>query len=99
MVGTPYYVAPEVLDGQYSKECDCWSLGVIMYAVLSGCLPFFGPTTKDVFEKIKEGKVNFAMKEFRGVSEAAKDLISKLLCVKKEERYSCALALKHEWFT
>jgi calcium-dependent protein kinase len=83
MVGTPYYVAPEVLDGHYGNECDCWSLGIIMYAVLSGCLPFFGPTAKDVFDKIKEGKVNFAMKEFRNISDTAKDLISKLLCVKK----------------
>lgn len=44
IVGTPYYVAPEVLDGMYGNECDCWSLGVIMYIILSGYLPFPGKT-------------------------------------------------------
>ena len=57
LVGTPYYVAPEVLDGDYGKECDCWSLGVIMYAVLSGCLPFYGQTPKEVFDKIIAAKI------------------------------------------
>ena len=59
LVGTPYYVAPEVLEGHYGNECDCWSLGVIMYALLSGCLPFFGNSPIEVFEKIKAAKVNF----------------------------------------
>ena len=53
LVGTPYYVAPEVLAGQYGYECDCWSLGVIMYVTLSGCLPFFGSSPIEVFDQIK----------------------------------------------
>jgi serine/threonine protein kinase len=90
LVGTPYYVAPEVLDGDYGKECDCWSLGVIMYAVLSGCLPFYGQSPKEVFDKILQSKVSFNTKEFRGISESAKDLITKLLTKDKNLRYSCA---------
>jgi calcium-dependent protein kinase len=93
LVGTPYYVAPEVLDGDYGKECDCWSLGVIMYAVLSGCLPFFGQTPKEVFDKILAAKVSFNTKEFRGISESAKELISKLLTKDKQERFTCTKAL------
>lgn len=98
LVGTPYYVAPEVLEGQYSKECDCWSLGVIMYAILSGCLPFYGNTPKEVFERIRSAKVNFELKEFRGISESAKDLIQKLLFKDKKQRYDCLQALSHPWF-
>lgn len=42
VVGSPYYLAPEVLEGDYSIQCDCWSLGVMMFVIISGCLPFHG---------------------------------------------------------
>lgn len=49
LVGTPHYVAPEVLDGIYGIECDCWSLGVIMHTILSGELPFKGSNSAEIF--------------------------------------------------
>lgn len=69
-----------------------------MYAILSGCLPFYGNTPKEVFERIRTAKINFELKEFKGISEAAKDLISKLLCKDNKQRYSCLQALSHPWF-
>lgn len=69
-----------------------------MYALLSGCLPFFGPTPKEVFDKIRKSQVSFEYKEFRNTSEGAKDLITKLLNKNKNERFTCVEALNHRWF-
>jgi calcium-dependent protein kinase len=59
VVGTPYYVAPEVLRGNYGRECDVWSLGVILYVMLCGFPPFNGQNTAMIFAKITEGNVKF----------------------------------------
>lgn len=58
-VGTPYYIAPEVLNGNYDKECDIWSLGVVLYVMICGCYPFEGKNISEVLEKIKAGKYTF----------------------------------------
>lgn len=52
IAGTPYYMAPEVLNGNYNYKCDIWSLGVLMYVLLSGYLPFQGENRNEVFDKI-----------------------------------------------
>lgn len=98
VVGTPYYVAPEVLKGQYGYECDMWSLGVIMYILLSGCLPFSGSNAPEVFEKVKNANYTFETKEWEGVSDEAKDLIRKLLTVDIKKRLTASNAVKHGWF-
>jgi len=56
VAGTPYYIAPEVLTGYYGKECDIWSLGVVLYQLLTGNMPFDGNSTREVFDKIRRGK-------------------------------------------
>ena len=65
IVGTPYYVAPEVLAGKYNTKCDIWSLGVIMYILLSGYLPFSGDKDNEVFEKVKNATYSFDQKEWK----------------------------------
>lgn len=52
MVGTPYYVAPEVLKGTYSFKCDMWSAGVLMYVILSGTVPFPGTSHQEIFNNV-----------------------------------------------
>jgi len=98
VAGTPFYMAPEVLDGAYSKQADIWSLGVILYTLVSGYLPFQGSNAADVFRKIKEGDFHFNHPEFNSVSTECKDLIKKLLVVKEKSRLTGQNALKHPWF-
>ena len=55
LVGTPYYIAPEVLHGSYDKQCDMWSLGIIMYLLLLGTVPFNGSDDISVVKKVIKG--------------------------------------------
>lgn len=54
-VGTPYYIAPEVLSGKYTSKCDIWSTGVIAYMLLSGKAPFTGSTEAEILKNVQSG--------------------------------------------
>ncbi|CAK9007604.1 unnamed protein product [Durusdinium trenchii] len=73
--GTPYYVAPQVLAGNYDQLSDLWSCGVIMYVLLCGYPPFFGDTDSEVLAKVRLGNFNFNPSDWKNVSEDAKTLI------------------------
>lgn len=70
--GTPYYISPEVLAGDYNESCDIWSAGVILYILLSGSPPFFGNTDPEILEAVKKGEFTFDIPEFKEVSDSAK---------------------------
>ena len=95
--GSPYYVAPEVIEGTYDKKADCWSVGVILYIMLSGQPPFSGHNNEEILHRVKTAYFNFKPPAFRYVSEPAKDLIAQLLRKDVELRLSAQAALEHPW--
>jgi calcium-dependent protein kinase len=94
--GTPYYISPEVLAGEYDEKCDIWSAGVILYILLSGVPPFYGDTDPQILDSVKKGLFTFDIPEFKGVSESAKDLIKKMIC-KPAVRLTAQQSLDHPW--
>jgi len=98
VVGTPYYMAPEVLNANYGVECDMWSVGVLVYVMLSGYLPFAGNNTNEVFAKILLGRVQMDQPEWKEISEDAKDMVRQLLTVNANDRMKVDEALSHDWF-
>ncbi|MDR3549321.1 MAG: protein kinase [Candidatus Pacebacteria bacterium] len=58
-VGTPYYIAPEVIKGDYDAKCDVWSMGVILYVLISGAPPFYGKNDLAILESVKRGYYEF----------------------------------------
>ncbi|GMG99583.1 hypothetical protein Nepgr_001423 [Nepenthes gracilis] len=98
VVGTPYYVAPEVLSGrEYNEKVDVWSAGVILYIMLGGVPPFYGENVEETFEAVLRANLRFPFRAFRSVSPAAKDLIRKMLCKDVSRRFSAEQVLSHPW--
>ena len=98
VIGSSYYIAPEVLKQKYNEKCDTWSVGVILYMTLVGVAPFDGKTDDDIIKRIKIGKYNKTTERFVKHSEEVKDLVSKLLEKNIEKRLSAKEALNHPWF-
>ena len=98
IIGSSYYIAPEVLMKNYNEKCDIWSCGVILYILLSGRAPFTGQKDGDVLQKIKQGHYDLKRKPFDKISMEAKDLIKKCLEMNKNRRISAKEALNHPWF-
>ncbi len=96
-VGSPYYIAPEVLKKNYNKKCDIWSAGIILYIMLIGKLPFHGKNTEELFNNIKKGVFDKTCEEWNSISNSAKDLILKMLEYNPEKRFSAQECLDHTW--
>ncbi|XP_044504911.1 calcium-dependent protein kinase 33-like [Mangifera indica] len=97
IVGSAYYVAPEVLHRKYGKEIDIWSAGVMLYILLSGVPPFWAETEKGIFAAIVEGKIDFESKPWPSISSSAKDLVRRMLTADPKKRITSAQVLEHPW--
>lgn len=98
MHGTSYYIAPEVLKQNYDERCDVWSIGVLMYILLSGAPPFDGDDDNEILDAIKIGKYSMDGKIWQKVSSDAKDLIKQMLTVDYKKRPFAKEAQQHPWF-
>lgn len=97
IVGSAYYVAPEVLKRRSGPESDVWSIGVITYILLCGRRPFWDKTEDGIFKEVLRNKPDFRRKPWSNISNSAKDFVKKLLVKDPRARLTAAQALSHPW--
>lgn len=97
VVGSAFYVAPEVLNKKYSFQCDIWSVGVILYILLSGVPPFWGDNERQIFNSIRNDTVDFQSEPWPKISNHAKDVVKRMLNRDPEKRATAEEILSHEW--
>mmetsp|Transcript_21427 Transcript_21427/g.55882 ORF Transcript_21427/g.55882 Transcript_21427/m.55882 type:complete len:529 (-) Transcript_21427:189-1775(-) len=97
IVGSAYYVAPEVLRRHYSKEADIWSCGVILYILVCGVPPFWGDTEQQIFDSILKGRLDFSSDPWPTISLQAQDCIKRMLVQDPRKRATADEILQHEW--
>ncbi|KQK20122.1 hypothetical protein BRADI_1g52567v3 [Brachypodium distachyon] len=97
IVGSAYYVAPEVLKRKSGPESDVWSIGVITYILLCGRRPFWDKTEDGIFKEVLKNKPDFRRKPWTNITPSAKDFVQKLLVKDPRARLTAAQALSHEW--
>ena len=96
-VGTIYTMAPQVLQGIYSSKADLWSVGVMIYMLLSSSKPFYSRRRRQMIDLIMRGDYRMDAPVWKEISEPAKDLVAKLLVVDPKKRLTAQQALQHPW--
>lgn len=100
MVGSAYYIAPEIVKKRgYDERVDIWSLGIVMYLLLTGETPFQSENTEMLFREIVTKKVTYDDAIWSKLSKECKDLNMKMLQSIPSKRLSAAQALSHPWFS
>ena len=97
IVGSAYYVAPEVLKRNYSNEADVWSAGVILYILLAGVPPFWAQSEQAIFDEVLKGKYDLRSDPWDKISEGAKDVVRKMLVSDPKQRATAQEVLNHPW--
>ena len=96
-VGSPYYIAPEVLKRNYNAKCDLWSCGIILYVLLVGYPPFTGKTTDELLSNVSKGEYKMDGSYWSSISKNAKNLVKSLLDLDPNKRLTAQQALDHPW--
>ncbi|XAR60297.1 Non-specific serine/threonine protein kinase [Bertholletia excelsa] len=97
LVGSAYYVAPEVLKRKYGPEIDIWSVGVMLYILLCGSPPFWAESEHGIFNAILRGHIDFSSDPWPSISPGAKDLVKKMLNSDPKQRLTAHQVLNHPW--
>ncbi|CAN6287204.1 unnamed protein product [Urochloa humidicola] len=97
IVGSPYYMAPEVLRRNYGPEVDIWSAGVILYILLCGVPPFWAETEQGVARAILRGSLDLQREPWPRISEGAKSLVRQMLQMDPKKRPTAQQVLEHPW--
>ncbi|KAK4607440.1 hypothetical protein RGQ29_001327 [Quercus rubra] len=97
IVGSAYYIAPEVLKRRYGPEVDIWSVGVMLYILLCGVPPFWAEAEQGIFNAILRGHIDFTSDPWPSISPAAKDLVRKMLNSDPKQRLTAFQVLNHPW--
>ncbi|XP_019190248.1 PREDICTED: calcium-dependent protein kinase 34-like [Ipomoea nil] len=97
IVGSAYYIAPEVLKRSYGPEVDIWSVGVMLYILLCGVPPFWAESENGIFNAILRGHVDFSSDPWPAISPGAKDLVKKMLNSDPKQRLTALEVLNHAW--
>lgn len=92
-VGSPFYIAPEVLVGGYDEAADVWSAGVILYILLSGIPPFWGKTKSRIFDAVRAADLKFPSDPWDCISSSAQELIRQMLCKDPSQRLTAQQVL------
>lgn len=97
-VGTPYYIAPEMLRANaHGRPVDVWASGVVLYILLSGKFPFGGKNESEYYQRVLSKEAYFPNEEWSDVSEEAKDLVRGMLCKDPKKRLTADQCLSHPW--
>jgi calcium-dependent protein kinase len=95
--GTPYYIAPEILAGEYTERCDVWSCGVILYILLCGKPPFDGESDEEILKNVQKGLYKISGPIWSRISPDGVDLVKKMLCFDPDRRITAQQAILHGW--
>ena len=97
IIGTPYYIAPEVLKMNYGSKCDVWSCGIVAFMLLSGTIPIRGSNPREIMRNVVKGDWTFYAPIWETISDEAKDFVTRLMTYEADRRPTAHEILQHKW--